>query len=66
MNREPHRYYSYLIRIWETQTNDQPTWRASLECPCLKERVGFSDIEGLFAFIKEDLGWDDSDDAFEN
>ena len=66
MKREPLRYYSYLIRIWKAHTNDEHTWRASLERPGLKERVGFSDIEGLFAFIKEDLSWNDSDDAFEN
>ena len=47
MNREPLRYYSYLIRIWETRTNDEQTWRASLERPGLIERFGFSDIEGL-------------------
>ena len=65
MNRETHHYYSYLIRIWEVHTNDEQTWRASLERPGLKERIGFSNIDELFAFIKKDVGRKDSDDADE-
>ena len=47
--------HSYLIRIWEAHTNDKHTWRAFLERPGLKERLGFPNIEGLFAFINKDL-----------
>ena len=65
MNREPHRYYSCLIRIWEVHTNDERTWRASLERPGLDERVGFSNMEELFAFIREDVSRNNSDDADE-
>ena len=60
MNRETHRYYSYLIRILEAHTNDEQIYRASLERPGLKERVGFSDIDELFTFIKEDVSSKDS------
>ena len=63
MNREPSRYFSYLIRIWEARTNDKHTWRASLERPGLKERLGFSNIEELFAFIKDDVGSKDSNEV---
>lgn len=63
MNREPRHYYSYLIRIWEAHTNDEQTWRASLERPGLRKRIGFSNIDELFAFIKEDVSSKDSNEA---
>jgi len=57
MDQKSHRYYySCLIRIWEARTNDEPAIRASLERPGLKERMGFSNIDDLFAFIREDVG----------
>ena len=58
-------YLPELIRIWEAHTNDEKTWRASLERPGLKERVGFSNIDELFAFIKEDMVNKDSGEVDE-
>ncbi len=65
MNRESQRYYSCLIRIWESRSNDEQIWRASLERPGLKERVGFSNMNELFAFIRKDVARINTDDMHE-
>jgi hypothetical protein len=65
MHRELSRYFSYLIRIWEAHTDDEVTLRASLERPGFKERVGFSNMDELFEFIREDVRKTTSEDVNE-
>jgi len=65
MHREPRRYFSYLVRIWEAHTNDEVTLRASLERPGFKERVGFSNMNELFEFIRDDVSRVTSEDVSE-
>lgn len=45
-------YFSYLVRFWKTTGADgKAVWRASLERPGDPTRLGFPDMEALFAFL---------------
>lgn len=46
-------YLSYLLRLWQTYSDGQLVWRASLESPHTGERQGFADLEQLFVFLAE-------------
>jgi hypothetical protein len=48
----PSRYLSYLLRLWQTDDQGQPVWRASLEYPGTRERQGFADLDELFKFLQ--------------
>lgn len=50
---QPKRYFSYLLRLWSTDVQGQPAWRASLESPHTGERLGFASLERLFAFLAD-------------
>ncbi|MBF6614271.1 MAG: hypothetical protein IVW55_14185 [Chloroflexi bacterium] len=50
MNDEQRRYLSYLLRLW--QDRSPAVWRASLEDPQTRERLGFADIAQLFTFLE--------------
>ena len=40
-------YFAYLLRLWQINSPDSPTWRASLENPHTHEITGFSSIQAL-------------------
>lgn len=42
---------SYLLRLWRTNKTDRSNWQASLEDTRTNERVGFANLEQLFAFL---------------
>jgi hypothetical protein len=46
------RYLSYMLRLWETNSEDEHIWRASLERPGSGKRLGFASLEELFSFLK--------------
>ncbi len=46
-------YFSYLLRIWKTGSAETITWRASLEEPHTGERLTFTSLERLFAFLED-------------
>ena len=46
-------YHSYLLRLWPATVQGQIVWRASLENPHTGERLGFADLERLFAFLQD-------------
>jgi len=46
-------YLAYLLRLWQVNDDGKPVWRASLESPQTGERVGFANLEMLFAFLEE-------------
>ncbi|MBN1886384.1 MAG: hypothetical protein JW850_00275 [Thermoflexales bacterium] len=48
------RYLSYMLRLWETSSEDDHIWRASLESPGSGKRLGFASLEELFAFLKDE------------
>lgn len=45
------KYQSYLLRLWWVDENGHSTWRASLENARTGTRIGFADLEQLFAFL---------------
>lgn len=45
-------YLSYLLRLWRGG-DDAATWRASLDDPTSGTRIGFGDLDRLFAFLLE-------------
>ena len=46
------RYLSYLLRLWQTNDQGRTVWRASLESPGTRERLGFANLDELFKFLK--------------
>jgi len=48
-------YKSYLIRLWPACHADQMVWRASLEDPHTGQRVGFSDLDQLIDYLKDQI-----------
>jgi hypothetical protein len=54
--REPPDYVAYLLRLWRETGGERSQWRASLQNPHTGERVGFSSLQGLFAFLEEETG----------
>ena len=58
MSEEPHEYYSFLLRLWQTRNRGHAVWRASLESAQTGERYGFADLASLFAFLEEQTSGD--------
>jgi hypothetical protein len=48
------RYVSYLLRLWQTESEGQLVWRASLESPRTGARIGFLSLEGLYSFLEQE------------
>ncbi len=42
---------SFLLRVWNTDELGGNNWQASLEDPKTGDRIGFTSIEELFAYI---------------
>jgi len=55
MNAEPRRYVSYLLRLWQTQSDGQSAWRASLEDPHSGRRRGFAGLAELLAYLEQEI-----------
>jgi hypothetical protein len=57
-------HYSYLLRIWRIGASKTSDWRASLELPVTGKRIGFANLEQLFAYlmdlIESDVNMQDS------
>jgi len=53
MNEGQRRYISYLLRLWQIESQGQLMWRASLEEARTGERRGFPDMEALIAYLRE-------------
>jgi hypothetical protein len=52
-NRQSMRSRSYILRLWCAGEPQAAQWHASLEDPSTRERLGFSSLEQLFAFVME-------------
>lgn len=50
-NRRDTLYQSYLLRLWSVDEDGTRGWRASLDDPSSGERIGFANLEELFAFL---------------
>jgi hypothetical protein len=43
-----------MLRLWQADSDEELTWRASLESPHTGERRGFANLEALVAFLEEE------------
>ena len=43
----------YVVRLWQSDSADQPVWRVSVQQPDTGERHIFADLEEYFAFVEE-------------
>lgn len=56
MPSKPFHYHAYLLRIWHAQGADENvTWQASLQDAATRQRIGFASLEGLFAFLLNEI-----------
>ena len=55
MTGEGRRYMSYLLRLWQTESDDGLVWRASLESPQTGERVGFPSLADLVTHLGREM-----------
>ena len=51
MAKEQPDYLSYLLRLWRV-SEEKAAWRASLESSRTGERIGFTCLESLFAYLR--------------
>ncbi len=62
MSREhpqPKKYHSYLLRLWQEETDGQSVWRASLESAQGGQRFGFASLPSLLTFLVDQTKEDD-------
>ena len=45
-------YRSFLLRLWQAGTPEEPAWRASLEDPRTRQVIGFDNLEGLIEYLQ--------------
>ncbi len=48
-----YRQLSFLLRLWQAGGAGTVNWQASLEIPGTGRRIGFSNLEGLFAYLMD-------------
>jgi hypothetical protein len=53
MTKQQHRRLSYLLRLWPAYDGKHTAWRALLENPQTGERMGFTSLARLFAFLED-------------
>lgn len=46
-------HISFLLRLWRASSTGHLIWQASLEIPRTTQRVGFSSLEQLFAYLMD-------------
>lgn len=49
-------YVAYLLRLWQVTNVEGTAWRASLQSPYNRERIGFASIEELILFLRRETG----------
>ena len=45
-------YRSFLLRLWQAGTPEEPAWRASLEDTHTRQVVGFEDLKMLDEYLR--------------
>jgi hypothetical protein len=61
MNRRQPDYRSYLLRLWWASDEGTQTLRIYIENPFTGERRGFSSLDELNVFLREEAGLDEGD-----
>ena len=54
MSEGQPRHLSYLLRLWQIESQGRLVWRASLQEARSGERRGFPDLEALIAYLREE------------
>ena len=65
MTRKQPGYVSFLLRLWQAESEGKHIWRASLESPMTGSRHGFRNLADLYAYLNQkvnDLSKDDQTD----
>ena len=55
MAKEDPRYFSYLLRVWQADGDDESVWRASLERPGGTKPRGFASLEEMCAYLRRQI-----------
>lgn len=55
MSTKRRRYLSYLLRLWQIESEGALVWRMSLESPQTGERTGFPSLDALFTFLEQQI-----------
>jgi hypothetical protein len=56
MEEQAPRYFSYLLRVWQVESDKGVLWRGSLDCVQTGERVYFQTLEGLVEKLAQVIG----------
>jgi len=54
MQEQKRGYFAYLLRLWHVHQQKGWSWRASLESPTSGNRLGFTSIDDLCAFLRRE------------
>ncbi|HBX68043.1 MAG TPA: hypothetical protein DEH25_01275 [Chloroflexi bacterium] len=54
MQQYPRRYISYLLRLWQADSNGKTVCRYSLENPHTGNLVGFANFDDLIHFLADE------------
>lgn len=55
VTEDDRRYLSYMLRLWQTSSDGEQIWRASLESPGTGERRGFANLKDLFDYLEAQI-----------
>jgi hypothetical protein len=50
-NTRKGRYFSFLLRLWETTDGERSIWRATVEIPATGEQYSFASLDDLYLFL---------------
>ncbi len=50
------RYASYLLRLWQVQSDQQTIWVASIQDPATGEKRPFPNLGALLQFLQVEFG----------
>ena len=55
MSRKKGRYISYLLRLWQVESEGELVWRASLDNPHTGQRRGFAGLAEMLSFLEHEV-----------
>jgi len=59
----PGKYFSFLLRLWRTGSQEHPSWRVMLEDPHTRKVIGFDGLDSFINHLQNLAGGSaDSDD----
>jgi hypothetical protein len=50
------KYYSFLLRLWRSDSQEHPTWRVMLEDPHTRDVIGFDSLDALINHLQNLAG----------